>query len=278
MKLSALVIFQNNRDTLERCLTSLAFCDEIVAINGGSVDGSREFASRLGCRVMEHPFEGVNHQKEFGRRLVRGEWILNLDSDEYVSPLLAEEILQTLADEPRNDGFRFPVRSRIEDRWIRYGGWWPNRQKRLFRTEKGCWNPAVEPHDRVELQGKWRSLVHPIEHNPPGGLEHLREKSERYGLQAARAMFENGRRYPLGSRWVRPAWRGVKSYVFQAGFFEGVWGWRWAACQTLEGWTKYETLRKLHTEKGSHGQIPGRYGIKTQNEPFAKEKDHDPIR
>ncbi len=276
MKLSALMIFQNNRDTLERCLKSLAFCDEIVAIDGGSSDGSNELATSLGCRVVQHPFSGVNHQKEFGRNLVQGEWVLNLDSDEFVSAPLAREILQLLESTTNFNGFRIPVRTEIEGRPLRHGGWWPNRQKRLFRTQEGRWNPSLEPHDHVELHGRWGRLTQAIEHRPPGGWTKLREKSERYGVQAGQSLFDGGRGYTWGSRWIRPAWRGVKAYLLYAGFLDGRKGFDWAAWQMLEGWTKYETLRKLHAEVRHHGQNPVKCGTTAQDDLKKSEDDHAP--
>ena len=74
--ISGVVICLNEADRLGRCLESLAFCDEIVVVDSGSTDGTREVARRFTERVVEQPFLGYVKQKNFALELAKHEWVV----------------------------------------------------------------------------------------------------------------------------------------------------------------------------------------------------------
>jgi glycosyltransferase involved in cell wall biosynthesis len=241
-KLSALVICQDSAATLARCLESLAFCDEIIVVDGGSHDQSVEIAKQFTDIVFSRPYVGTNDQKEFARQQAKGEWVLNLDSDEWATPLLEKEIREATKS-TKTPGFQIPVRSVVGGRWLKHGGWYPNLQKRLYKTNFGFWDSSVEPHDCVRLAGSWGRLVTPIEHEPGKTLEDLERKALNYGECAGRRLFEQGRHIdPLSAR-VRPLWRYVRSYIFKGGFLDREWGHALARHAYLEGREKYRHWR-----------------------------------
>src|SRR3546814_17955687 len=61
--LSACIIAFNEADRLGDCLASLAFCDEVVVVDSGSVDGTRELCERVAARVLQRPFAGFRLHK-----------------------------------------------------------------------------------------------------------------------------------------------------------------------------------------------------------------------
>ena len=77
---------------MERCLASLAWCNEIVVVDSGSTDGTLEICARHGCRVVHRDWTGYVEQKAHALSLCSQPWILNLDADEEVSPELRAEI------------------------------------------------------------------------------------------------------------------------------------------------------------------------------------------
>src|SRR4051812_20989069 len=86
--ISAVVVARNEESVLERCLASLdAVVDEIVLVHDGDCDDtSIGIAERHGARVFVQPATGSpEHQTVFGYHQCRGEWLLNIDADEYLS-------------------------------------------------------------------------------------------------------------------------------------------------------------------------------------------------
>ncbi len=253
LRLSGMVVAQNEAPRLADCLRSLAFCDELIVVDGYSDDDTPQLAKAFGARVVQRVYRGCNDQKEFARQQCRGRWVLNLDADERVSDSLRDEILATLdhADSLGLSGFRLPVLTTLEghDKPLRYGGWYPNRQRRLFLRDQGRWEPDTEPHDKVRLEGNWGALTQPIWHHPPGGLVLLSQKAHRYGHIAGSHQAQQNQPYPALRAWLSPSWRFFRAYFVQGGCLEGRLGFQLAALRFYEASVKYRTWKEQMTSR-----------------------------
>lgn len=96
--------------------------------------------------------------------MAKGEWILSLDADEALSEKSTTEILLAIRNAaPGVNGFSIPRLSRYLNRWIRHGGWYPDRKVRLVR--KGCARWVGDGlHERLEVDGKVENLKQPLLH------------------------------------------------------------------------------------------------------------------
>ena len=121
MKLSIVIPVYNTEAWLRKCLDSLlpkgtkdSGTDsgqtpelELVCVNDGSTDGSaailREYAERYPplITVIETPNGGLGHARNTGLEAAKGEYILFVDSDDYLTPGAVEEMLDVL---DRNQG------------------------------------------------------------------------------------------------------------------------------------------------------------------------------
>ncbi len=107
--LSGVVTTYNNAATLDDCLASLAFCDEIVVLDSGSTDATAEIAARHDVRLHVQPFAGYSAQKQAALDLARNDWALLLDADEFlIDP--ARVVIERELVAPRCDGYRLPRR------------------------------------------------------------------------------------------------------------------------------------------------------------------------
>src|SRR4051794_7968011 len=88
MRLGGYVIHGNNRDTLGACLEALlAVCDEVVALDSRSTDGSVELAQRLGARSVSHAWRGYGAARAAAMdALGPCDYVFYLDSDERLEP------------------------------------------------------------------------------------------------------------------------------------------------------------------------------------------------
>ncbi len=98
MRLSAIIIAQNEAANIGACLDSVAFADERIVVDGGSRDDTVAIAEGKGARVVSHAFAGFGAQKNFALSLAAGDWVLSIDADERVSPALARRIQQAIAE------------------------------------------------------------------------------------------------------------------------------------------------------------------------------------
>ena len=72
--LSVVVTTLDNAATLERCLASVAWADEIVVLDSGSRDATADIAARHGARFSVQPFQGYSAQKQAAIDLARHDW------------------------------------------------------------------------------------------------------------------------------------------------------------------------------------------------------------
>ena len=89
---SAVLITRNAAATLDACLESLAFADDIVVVDSGSTDATVEIAGRRGARVVQKEWLGFGRQKQYAVEQAKHDWVLCLDADERLSPKLRESI------------------------------------------------------------------------------------------------------------------------------------------------------------------------------------------
>lgn len=94
VKLSVVLATRNEEENIGRCLESVKHvADEIIIVDEESSDKTREIAEKLGAKVFLEPHHDIFHiTKQKALDKASGEWILQLDADEAVTPELAKEI------------------------------------------------------------------------------------------------------------------------------------------------------------------------------------------
>jgi glycosyltransferase involved in cell wall biosynthesis len=162
--LSVVVIAQDEADRIGALLRSVSIADEIIVVDSGSSDATVSICEAWGAKVIYQQWLGYVDQKQFAMRSAAGRWALNLDADEALSTEAAAEILDAVRNAPSDvDGFSMPRLSRYLRRWIRHGGWYPDRKVRLVRTDRGEW-VGDGLHEKLVVPGRVLALNHPILH------------------------------------------------------------------------------------------------------------------
>ena len=250
-RLSGVVTTLDNAATLEACLASLAFCDEIVLLDSGSTDATLEIARRHDARIETQPFAGYGPQKQAAIELAVGEWILLLDADEHLTEGGRATILRELAA-PRADGYRLPRQEWLFWRWP-HAGTRANRQLRLFRKARGRMN-KVPVHAAPEVEGRVLDLAAPFRHYGEPRLADRVDKINRYS--SGLVEYKRGKRVRfLALRLLLyPMLAFLKLYVGKRYFLNGWAGYFAARTQSFYAFLKYAKV--LEAERAS-GQARG---------------------
>jgi glycosyltransferase involved in cell wall biosynthesis len=228
VKISAVIITLNEEDHIRQAIESVSWADEVVVVDSGSTDRTVEIAESLGARVLFNEWPGFSDQKQFAVDRASNDWIFSLDADERVTDALKQEILGLREQEPVAAGYTVPRLSYYLGREIRHGGWYPDRQLRLFDRRKGRWNGAVI-HESIAMSdgakvGQLRGDI--LHYSVRDAAEHERMIVERYAPLGAQKMLAEGRRTSHLKAVVSAWFAFVRSYFLKLGFLDGWAGFR----------------------------------------------------
>ena len=249
MKISATIITFNEEANIKAACESVAWADEIVVVDSNSTDATREIAASCGARVIVNAWPGFGAQKQFAVEQAQHDWIFSLDADERVSDQLRDSIHALKNEAEPADGYLISRRTFYQQRWIRGGGWYPDKQLRFFKRTKGRWKQR-HIHESVSMDANARvdqlagDLLH---YTSPNAAHHHRVIGERYAPLAAQQMFEEGRRTSVfGVASAAPA-AFIRSFILKGGFRDGFAGFTIASFAAHHSFLKHLLLWEKQT-------------------------------
>jgi glycosyltransferase involved in cell wall biosynthesis len=246
MDLTACIITYNEEQNIRDCLDSLSFCPARVVVDSHSTDATREIAEECGAQVVVRDWPGHIPQMSYAVEQAGTEWVLWLDADERVTPELRREILAALAGPDPADGYSFNRRNIYLGRWVKHGGWYPDRKVRLFRRSRARIG-GVPPHNVVRMAPGARTawLKGDLEHHTFDTIAQHVDSINYYSGITAGEMVRRGRRL-LGLRqWLDPAGRFLRMIVLQAGWLDGWRGFVLAGLGAFDEFLRYAKAREL---------------------------------
>lgn len=247
---SLVIISLNEEANIERCIRSAPWVNDIVVLDSGSSDRTQEIARSLGARVMVEPFRGFRAQKQRATDLANNNWILSLDADEALSDEASRELERFVSDEQKLnqfDGVEMPRLSFHMGRWINHGGWYPDRQLRLFNRKSAAWSKG-HVHERIEAKRVCQLNVD-LHHYPFGSLtEQIRTNNE-YSSLGARDLFDKGKKFSLLKLMFKPVSKFLETYIIKRGFLDGMPGFIIAVGAAYSVFLKFAKLRELEQSR-----------------------------
>jgi len=161
--ISACLVVRHEEAVVERCLASMdGVVDEIVLVHDGECeDTTLEIAERHGCRIFVRPLVGhAEVATVFAYEQARGEWILSIDADEWLSEPLRRELRQLVQDDDVN-GYELLLRKATATRYLTENGPFALR---LFR--RSCVHVLGMIHARERVDPPIRRVSLEMEHRP----------------------------------------------------------------------------------------------------------------
>jgi glycosyltransferase involved in cell wall biosynthesis len=245
MSLSVIVISRDNEATIRRCLASVAWADEVVVVDSGSTDRTREIAREFTANVHQTPdFPGHGPQKNRALDRATRDWIFSLDSDEWGTPELRAELEATMAAPGDKAAFFMPRRSSFCGRFMRHSGWWPDYITRLWRRGAARFSED-HTHDRVIVDGKMGRLRQPVLHEAVTDLEQMLVKINMYSSSSAAIFHRDGRRATLFTALLHGSWAFFRTYFLRLGFLDGREGFMLAVINAENSYYRYAKLMLL---------------------------------
>ncbi|HUX65259.1 glycosyltransferase family 2 protein [Sulfuricella sp.] len=242
--LSVVIIALNAASQIEACLKSAVFADEIVVVDSGSRDDTREIALKYNARVLHQDWLGFGRQKQFAVEQASHDWVLCLDADERVSDPLRASIVKAL-QAPRFQAYRMPRCNRFMGRWLRHGEGYPDWSLRLFDRRVANWSED-EVHEKVLTASTVGSLQGDLLHESQESLAAYLEKQNRYTSLQAEELGRRGKQASFGRLVASPLLRFVKFYFLRLGFLDGIPGLVHISIGCFNSFVKYAKLHELN--------------------------------
>jgi glycosyltransferase involved in cell wall biosynthesis len=271
--LSVVLATRNEEENIGACLKSVRdIADEIVVVDESSTDKTREIARKYSAKVYKVKHEPVFHKtKQKALDKATGDWILQLDADERVTPVLAKEIREVIEMSPsllnqrkadtkkqrlferhqgvieKRDGkigrstgevvaFFLPRLNLFLGKPLIHAGVYPDAAIRLIKKDKARF-PAKSVHEQMQIDGEVSWLFNDLEHHDSPTFKRYFERMNRYtdlhAADLARKKTTKNIFILLFYSTVKPLFVFLKLYIRHKGFLDGVRGFLWSLFSAL---------------------------------------------
>jgi glycosyltransferase involved in cell wall biosynthesis len=188
LSLTVIILTYNEELNIVHALSNISgWVENIFVLDSYSTDNTCNIAESMGAKVFFHKFDNYAHQRNFSLNElpITTEWIMFLDADEWLTEELKEEIQNTISH-TTFDGFLIKRRFYFLEKWIRYGGYYPSWNLRLFRKGIATVNRKVNEH--VEIIGRVGKLKYDMVDENYKGLSFWLSKHIKYAQMEAQQL------------------------------------------------------------------------------------------
>ena len=251
-KITTCVMTYNEEDNIKNCLESVKqFSDEILVVDSFSQDNTIKIAKDLGAKVILQKFLGYAEQRQFAINNADNDWIFCIDADERASKELSQKILELKKEDFYDfQGYYINRKNFYLGRWIKYGGWYPEKRIRIFNRKYGR-SVGVNPHDKIEMDenAKVGDLNLDIIHYPYKDITHHLSVINKYSSIAADEKIRRGEKVTFFNIIFNPLFKFFKAYILKRGFLMGKVGFIHAMMGYISVFMKYLKTWELQNEK-----------------------------
>jgi len=240
---SVVIATRNEAANIAACIDSVRWADEILVVDHGSTDDTREQAERSGATVLlvpDAPTIGQLRNAAIAR--AQNRWVLVVDADERGTLDLEQAIRNAIAI-PACTAYRVPRKDFFLGEEIKHGGWEADRPVRFFDSVLRYDERRV--HEHVVTSGEASRLDGFLLHYPYASMDVYFEKFVRYSRWWAEDQMRKGRHASIAAVIFKPPARFISMFVFRLGFLDGARGVVLAALAAASVCAKYVRLWAL---------------------------------
>lgn len=192
-KVSVVMIVQNEEALLSRCLESVKGLDEIIIVDSGSKDRTKEIAAKYTDKIYDFPWcDNFAKSRNEAKSHATGDWILSIDADEILHDV--SKVREAVELGAQQGSLAIDCHLIAEDNGQK------NTYPRLFKNDpKVWWEGAI--HNHLSVLGDKLGNVRitygfsPAHHNDPDRAFRILLKEVTTRPDAVREMFYLAREY-----------------------------------------------------------------------------------
>lgn len=245
-KISALIITYNEIAHINELIEHLNFVDEIIVIDSFSTDGTFEKITTYNhVKTIQRKFSNFADQRNFAIKQASKDWILFIDADERITPMLRDDILEAVKNEANIIAFKFPRKFVFQNKTMRFSGLQTDEVFRLFKNGSATYFQDQIVHEQLNVKGKSAVLKHDMLHYSFSSVEHYKKKTEHYAYLKAQELFKKGKKPNWFHYYLRPAYKFITNYILRLGFLDGKAGYTICKLNAYGVWYRYQELKRL---------------------------------
>ncbi|MBS4167722.1 glycosyltransferase family 2 protein [Parachlamydia sp. AcF125] len=220
--ISVTILTKNSEKHLREVLKPLLEFHEVVIFDNGSTDQTLEIAKQFpNVSIHQGTFSGFGPTHNRASNLAKNDWILSIDSDEIVTPEMIAEIRQT--ELSPTCVYSFPRHNYFNGKFIRWCGWYPDRQFRLYHRKQTSFTDA-QVHEAIKTDHLTKiPLKSPLKHYSYSSITDFLNKMQTYS-----DLFAKQNQRKKSSSVTKAILHGffafIKSYFLKRGFMGGYEG------------------------------------------------------
>jgi len=241
------IITRDAARTIVATLTSLAEFPEVVVYDNGSEDATLDLVSNFtNVRLITGEFLGFGPTKNHAASLAAGDWILSIDADESVSPMLLASLDAIDLDNPKQT-YSVHRHNLFMGRDIRWGGWGNDWLVRVYHRGYARLSDALV-HEKVIVPPdvKPRRIEGALWHDNISDIDQLLQKISDY--TELRRQEVGGKIYSPAWTLLRTVWAFLRSYVLKLGVLAG---WRGLVIATSDAvGTFFKHMKRYSDDRG----------------------------
>lgn len=245
--ISATVLTKDEEDNIVRCLSSLAFCDEVLLIDHSS-DETLKLAKNVAgkkLRVIKNSSDHFADLRNLGLKEAAHDWVLFIDADEEVSPELAQEIIEKI-QASNIKGYVITRQDYFLGKWLNYGETSQVKLLKLGRKNAGIWKRRV--HEVWDVGKEVHILKNPLYHFPHPSVAEFIQRINRWTDMDAQEFFEQGKRVSWWQIVAYPKAKFILNYILRQGFRDGMPGLIMALMMSFHSFLTRAKLYQLSRE------------------------------
>ncbi|BDS14134.1 glycosyltransferase family 2 protein [Aureispira anguillae] len=248
LPLSIIIPTYNEAENIAALLQQLTWADEIIVVDSFSTDDTPVIVQNTTATLLQRVYQGPADQKNWAIRQAKHQWVLILDADERLTPLLTQEIKE-IVNRPtiKYAGYYLYRQNYFMGKKINYSGLQRDRVIRLIQRDLCAYNNK-QVHEEIETEGKIGYLNHKLEHFTYKNLAHFLAKNERYGLWSAQDHFLKVPQVTFYHLWFKPLGRFLNQYLFKKGFLDGQAGFIFCVIMAWGVFLRYVKIKEMRQE------------------------------
>jgi glycosyltransferase involved in cell wall biosynthesis len=251
--ISVTLLTKNSQKYLNEVLSALVDFDEVLIYDTGSTDETLRIAQGFfNVRVVHAPFEGFGPTHNKASMAAKNDWILSIDHDEVATPEMVREIAGIPLDD--NTVYSFPRRNYFNGKFIKWCGWYPDRQIRLYNRTKTRFSDAQVHETILADQMRKVAFKSSMIHYSYASIADFQAKMQSYSNLFAK-QYQGKKRSSLCKAILHGTFAFFKSYLLKRGFLGGYEGFVISAYNCHTAYYKYLKLYEAN-QKISHGIKP----------------------